>query len=262
MKTVELILITYLLLITPILSAPQCIVDQCKVCPNSVENKCTECERGFYLRRFYSTEKKKDYNDCYSTWKFILGLLTSLLACLAYCACCRWAYLKGLLRNPNAQNLVANPVKTASPLKPVSAQKPVVLSQPVSPGKPVEQYLDTSARLVTQPGGSFVSSPRQVAANRVLLPAAQGYSSPVQGVNGNRVIRYLPNQPYYANQPGVMVPQGQPQYINQPVAMNYNPPPQYNSPQRPVIMSPNRQNIQIQQQNSPNRGVRPIVRQF
>jgi hypothetical protein len=139
----------------------------CKLCPNSAEWKCTACEPGYYLRNFYSSEKKRDYNDCYSIWKFVLGFLATLLGYLSYCVCCRWAFLKGLQQNPNAPNLALN--------KPASPQKPVVVSQPVSPGKVVDQYLDTSARLVTQPGGSFIGSPRQVAANRVLIPAAQGY---------------------------------------------------------------------------------------
>ena len=63
-----------------------CIVEYCRVCPNTQNITCASCQQGYYLRTF--TGGDKVYNACWSTTKLIFGILGGLLAALLMCYLC------------------------------------------------------------------------------------------------------------------------------------------------------------------------------
>jgi hypothetical protein len=93
-EIITLILVS-LCLAEPILANKKCKVDKCAICPDKKKYTCKSCEDGYYLRTFFSKEKGANYNDCWSWWKLILGLLAILLSAILSCCCCWWLFNKG-----------------------------------------------------------------------------------------------------------------------------------------------------------------------
>lgn len=116
MRIFHKLLLPMLLLAKPSLQNLNCTIDQCKICQNSTTIKCTQCEDGYYLKTFYSTEKQNYYNDCWSKIKLFILIGSLLLSSLLLCCLVYYAYRKGLnakIKNkvPQVQNLVDNPQK-------------------------------------------------------------------------------------------------------------------------------------------------------
>lgn len=87
--------LTFLAVMNLVLTNQYCLVDKCKVCPNEEVYICRECESGYYLRSFYSSERRGSYNDCWSIWKLIFSILGILLASLLTCFLCYLCFKYG-----------------------------------------------------------------------------------------------------------------------------------------------------------------------
>jgi len=62
-----------------------CIVDKCRVCPDTTNINCTSCDEGYYLKTF--SGGNKTYNACWKTSNLIWLLLGALASSLAVCYC-------------------------------------------------------------------------------------------------------------------------------------------------------------------------------
>lgn len=91
----EYFFIVLLALTNPINSNLNCTVDQCKTCPSPASLSCSQCEQGYYLKTFYSSEKKINYNDCWSKNKLFIGIGAAILSSLLFCCIVWYAYKKG-----------------------------------------------------------------------------------------------------------------------------------------------------------------------
>lgn len=82
-----------------------CMIDQCYDCDFTNVYTCNTCKPGYYLKNFYSEEKGRIYQDCWSkldlTW-IIIGLIClSIMNCLCIYYCYRCAITE--VRVPEAQ---------------------------------------------------------------------------------------------------------------------------------------------------------------
>lgn len=140
----------------------QCLVDNCKTCPNTTELTCTACNSGWYLRTFSGGDK--EYNACWRLWKLIVGIIG---AALSYCLCGLCCYLcrrKGLQDRTKSRirrrteaplETETQPIKQNSPRQPVQNQVISEASQTNTPvpvtRTPVRRTLPTVYRTSPQP---------------------------------------------------------------------------------------------------------------
>lgn len=189
----------------------QCLVDNCKTCPNTTDITCTACNSGYYLRTFSGGDK--EYNACWRTWKLVLA---SIGALLSYCLCGLCCYL---CRQRGLKDRRRPRVKTAT--KPLEQESELITTDRPPQKQPVVAKTFTPRK--TEP--TQVSPPRQVVRQPVPAPVyvpTQSTPQPVRYIRANPPP--APARPIYR--------QPQPVIRNQPQPVRYQPRAQL----RPIVL--------------------------
>lgn len=83
-----------------------CMIDQCANCDFTNVYTCNKCKGGYYLKKFYSDERKIFYHDCWSKAKFDMAVLGLLALAITQCCCVYYCYRRGLtiIKVPHAED--------------------------------------------------------------------------------------------------------------------------------------------------------------